>query len=57
MIESSNGLGERGEKLELSAGMKLNSVFRFRVPQFGTLYLLNYAELDFDTLSKVGDLA
>ena len=57
MIKSSNGLGERGEKLDVSAGLKLNSVLKFCVPQFGTLYLSNQAELDYDTLSKVGDLA
>jgi hypothetical protein len=34
--------------------LKLNSVFKFRVPYFGALYLSNRAELDFDSLTKVG---
>ena len=31
--------------------------FSFHVPHFGALYLSNWAELDFDALSKVGDVA
>ena len=46
-----------GEKLEVSVGLKLISVFKFCEPHFGTFYLSNQDELDFGTLSKVGDLA
>ena len=45
-------------KLQKSAVLELKySVFKFREPHFGTLYLSNQAALDFDTLNKVGDLA
>ena len=43
--------------MEVSVGLKLDSLFKFRESHFGTLYLSNQAELDFRTLSKVGDLA
>jgi len=43
-------------KLEVLVGLKLNSVFKFREPYFGTLYLSNKVELDFGTLIKVEDL-
>ena len=45
-------------KLQKSAVLELKySVFKFHEPHFGTLYLSNQAELDFDPLNKVGDLA
>jgi len=43
-------------KLQKSAELKY-SVFKFRKPYFGTLYLSNQDELDFDHLRNVGDFA
>ena len=44
-------------KLQKSVVLELKySVFKLREPHFGTLYLSNQAELDFDPLSNVGDL-
>ena len=37
--------------------MDSNWDFSFHVPRFGSLYLSNQAESDFDALNKVGDVA
>ena len=39
--------------MKVSVGLKLISVFKFREPHFGTLYLSNQAKLDFGTLAKL----
>jgi hypothetical protein len=42
------------EKSAVSVGLKLNYRIQFGVPYFGALYISNLAELDLDSLRKVG---